>query len=76
MTLGDRPDDIAIIGWSISPMVRYTDKTETQLLLEVVSGAVEDVGITRADVDFTCAGGTGVCWRCGGWVSWGWGCCS
>ena len=56
MTLGDRPDDIAIIGWSISPMVRYTDKTETQLLLEVVSGAVEDVGITRADVDFTCAG--------------------
>ena len=56
MTLGDRPDDIAIIGWSISPMVRYTDKTETQLLLEVVSGAVEDVGITRADVDLTCAG--------------------
>src|SRR5919206_1265989 len=48
--------DIAIVGWSVSPMVRNTDKTETQMLLEVVTGAVEDAGITRADVDFTCAG--------------------
>src|SRR5690349_727974 len=56
MARGDHPDDIAIIGWNISPMVRNTDKTEAQLLLEVVSGAVEDTGITRADVDFTCAG--------------------
>src|SRR5262249_3871355 len=48
--------DIAIIGWNISPMVRNTDKTEAQLLLEVVSGAVDDTGITRAEVDFTCAG--------------------
>jgi acetyl-CoA acetyltransferase len=51
-----RPDDIAIVGWSISPMVRNTDKTEVQMLLEVITGAVEDAGITRADVDFTCAG--------------------
>jgi len=50
------PDDIAIIGWSISPMVRNTDKTEAQLLLEVITGAVEDAGITRREVDFTCAG--------------------
>ena len=50
------PDDIAIIGWSISPMVRSTDKTEAQMLLEVITGAVDDAGITRADVDFTCAG--------------------
>jgi acetyl-CoA acetyltransferase len=56
MAPGEHPDDIAIIGWSISPMVRRTDKTEAQLLLEVVSGAVEDAGITKADVDFTCAG--------------------
>ena len=28
-------DDIAIIGWSQSPMVRATNKTETQMLLEV-----------------------------------------
>ena len=50
------PDDIALIGWSISPMVRNTDKTEAQLLLEVITGAVEDAGITRKEVDFTCAG--------------------
>ena len=49
-------DDIAIIGWSVSPMVRRTDKTEVQMLLEVVTGAVTDAGITRDDVDFTCAG--------------------
>jgi acetyl-CoA acetyltransferase len=53
---GDNPDDIAIIGWSISPMERHTSKTEAQLLNEVVSGAVTDAGITRKDVDFTCAG--------------------
>ena len=56
MAHGEHPDDIAIIGWSISPMVRRTDKTEAQLLLEVVSGAVDEVGITKADLDFTCAG--------------------
>jgi acetyl-CoA acetyltransferase len=49
-------DDIAIIGWSVSPMERHTAKTETQMLLEVVTGAVEDAGITRAEVDFACAG--------------------
>ena len=49
-------DDIAIIGWSISPMVRHTGSTEAQLLNEVISGATENAGITRADVDFTCAG--------------------
>jgi acetyl-CoA acetyltransferase len=51
-----RDDDIAIIGWSISPMVRNTDLTESQMLLQVVTGAVEDAGITRKEVDFTCAG--------------------
>ena len=50
------PDDIAIIGWSVSPMVRNTDKTEAQMLLEVITGAVTDAGITRKEVDFTCAG--------------------
>ena len=41
------PDDIAIIGWNISPMVRRTGKSETQMLLEVVTGACADAGITR-----------------------------
>jgi acetyl-CoA acetyltransferase len=56
MALGDDGDDIAIIGWGISPMVRHTDQTESQMLLDVVTGACDDAGITRADVDFTCAG--------------------
>src|SRR5882724_528482 len=49
-------NDVAIVGWSVSTLERQTAKTETQLLLEVVTGAVEDAGITRADVEFTCAG--------------------
>ena len=49
-------NDIAIIGWNISPMVRNTGHTEAHMLLEVITGAVNDAGITRADVDFTCAG--------------------
>jgi acetyl-CoA acetyltransferase len=56
MALGDHPDDVAVIGWGISPMVRRTDKTEAQMLIEVVSAACDDVGVTRADIDFTCAG--------------------
>ncbi len=52
----DHADDIAIIGWDISPMERRTAKTETQMLLEVITGAVEAAGITRNEVDFTCAG--------------------
>ncbi len=56
MAYGQDPDDIAIVGWGISSMERRTDKTEAQMLLEVISTAVEDAGITRADVDFTCAG--------------------
>jgi acetyl-CoA acetyltransferase len=49
-------DEIAIVGWSISPMVRHTGSTEAQLLNDVISGATEHAGITRADLDFTCAG--------------------
>src|SRR5690242_3319688 len=49
-------DDIAIIGWAVSPMERRTAKTEQQMLFEVVSDAVDHAGITRADVDFTVAG--------------------
>ena len=37
-------------------MVRHTDKSETQLLLEVITDALEPLGLTRADVDFTCLG--------------------
>ncbi len=54
--MADHDNDIAIIGWSISPMVRNIGYTEARMLLDVVTGAVDDAGITRADVDFTCAG--------------------
>jgi acetyl-CoA acetyltransferase len=56
MSAARGPDEIAVIGWNISPMVRRTAKSEAQMLLEVVSGACDDAGITRRDVDFTCAG--------------------
>jgi acetyl-CoA acetyltransferase len=52
----DHAHDIAIIGWSISPMVRRIGYTEARMLLDVVTGACNDAGITRHDVDFTCAG--------------------
>ncbi|MFI5952289.1 lipid-transfer protein [Cryptosporangium sp. NPDC051539] len=49
-------EPVAIVGWALTPMVRRTDKSEARLLFDVVSGACEDAGITRADVDFSCAG--------------------
>jgi acetyl-CoA acetyltransferase len=37
-------------------MVRHTDKSETQLLMEVISDALTPLDLTRADIDFTCLG--------------------
>ena len=37
-------------------MVRNTDQSETQLLLQVITDAIEPLGLTRADIDFTCLG--------------------
>jgi acetyl-CoA acetyltransferase len=56
MATDPHQNDIAIIGWSISPMVRNIGYTEARMLLDVVTGAVNDAGITRDDVEFTCAG--------------------
>ena len=47
---------IAIVSSATTPMVRHTGNTETQLLLHAITDALEPVGLTRADVDFTCAG--------------------
>ena len=49
-------DDIAIIGWAQTPMVRRTDQTEAQMLMRVITDALTPLGLTRADVDFTCLG--------------------
>jgi acetyl-CoA acetyltransferase len=48
--------DIAVVGWAQTPMTRRTDLSETQLLLRAITGALEPLGLTRADVDFTCLG--------------------
>lgn len=48
--------DIAVVSWATTPMVRQTSFGETQLLLHVVSDALAPVGLTRADIDFSCEG--------------------
>jgi acetyl-CoA acetyltransferase len=48
--------DIAVVGWAQTPMVRRTELSETQLLLNVITDALEPLGLTRADIDFTCLG--------------------
>src|SRR5579863_9835253 len=48
--------DIAVVGWAQTPMVRHTELSEVQLLLHAISDALAPLGLTRADVDFTCLG--------------------
>jgi acetyl-CoA acetyltransferase len=48
--------DVAVVGWAQTPMVRRTDQSETQLLVDAINGALTPLGLTRADVDFTCLG--------------------
>ncbi len=55
-TAGTSPHDIAVVGWAQTPMVRRTDKSETQLLMDVITDALTPLGLTRAAVDFPCLG--------------------
>jgi acetyl-CoA acetyltransferase len=55
-SMGHKADDIAIVGWSQSPMLRRTELSETHLLVRVITDVLESLGLTRADVDFTCLG--------------------
>ena len=48
--------DIAIIGWAHTPFVRHTEQSETQMLLHAITDAITPLGLTRADIDFTCLG--------------------
>ena len=48
--------DIAVVGWAHSPMVRHTELSETQLLVHVITDALEPLGLSRSDIDFTCLG--------------------
>ena len=45
-----------MVGWAQTPMVRRTDKSETQLLMDAITDALSPLGLTRADIDFTCLG--------------------
>lgn len=49
-------NDIAVVGWAQAEMVRNTELSETQLLLRAITDALTPIGLTRADVDFTCLG--------------------
>jgi acetyl-CoA acetyltransferase len=48
--------DIAVVGWAQTDMVRQTDKSETQLLMDVITSVLAPLALTRADIDFTCLG--------------------
>ena len=48
--------DIAVVGWAHTPLVRQTELSETQLLVRVITDVLEPLGLTRADIDFTCLG--------------------
>ena len=45
--------DIAVVGWAQTEMVRHTDKSETELLMEVITDVLTQLDLTRADIDFT-----------------------
>src|SRR3954453_1181714 len=48
--------DIAVVGWAQTPMLRHTAQSETQMLMDVITDAIEPLGLARIDIDFTCLG--------------------
>jgi len=48
--------EIAIVGWAQTPMLRRTELSETHMLVDVITDALEPLSLTRADIDFTCLG--------------------
>ncbi len=49
-------NDIAIVGYAVSPMLRRTDETETSMMLPTVQGAIKSAGLTKDDIGFTVSG--------------------
>jgi acetyl-CoA acetyltransferase len=49
-------NDIAIVGFAQSPMLRRSEHTETEMMLPVVSEAIKSVGLTKDDIGFTVSG--------------------
>jgi acetyl-CoA acetyltransferase len=48
--------DIAIVATAQTPTVRSVPQNEVQLLVPIVNAALDQAGISRKDVGFTCAG--------------------
>ena len=49
-------NDIAIVGYAISPLLRRTDQTETLMMLDTVQSAIKSAGLTKDDIGFTVSG--------------------
>src|SRR3954452_10277078 len=48
--------DIAVVGYAQTPSVRRARESEVQLLVPIVTEALERAGLDRREVGFTCAG--------------------
>src|SRR6516165_8024652 len=48
--------DVAIVGSAQTPSVRRSARSEPQLCFDAIEGAVEDAGINRREIGFTCSG--------------------
>jgi len=48
--------DVAIVGYAQSPSWRAAELTEPQFLFPVISEAIEQSGVERREIGFTCAG--------------------
>jgi acetyl-CoA acetyltransferase len=48
--------EISIVGFAQTPNVSQTNQSEVELVRQVITGALEDAGLERPDVDFWCSG--------------------
>jgi acetyl-CoA acetyltransferase len=49
-------NDIAIVGFAQSPMLRRSEHTEAEMMLPTVQGAIKMAGLTKDDIGFTVSG--------------------
>jgi acetyl-CoA acetyltransferase len=51
--------DVAVVGWAQSDHLRRVeDRNEVEMLMPVLRELKDGLGITQADIDFTCSGST------------------
>lgn len=48
--------EISIVGFAQTPCVRKTGESETEMVRSVITGALEEAGLKRKEVDFWCSG--------------------